>query len=138
MKKLFISQPMAGKSNEEIKAERERAIENAKRVLNDDVEVVDSFFENCLEGEHSEKIKHVPLLYLGESIKKLAEAEVAYFSRGFYAARGCRIELNIAEAYGLETIIEEECVCRHFVPFEEEQCDCSKVCDCEVGQSADE
>lgn len=130
MKKLFISQPMAGKSNEEIKAERERAIENAKRVLNDDVEVVDSFFENCLEGEHSEKIKHVPVFYLGEAIKKLAEAEVAYFTRGYYEARGCMLEMHVAESYGVEVICEEEGVCRHFVSMEHESC--------ESGQAAEE
>lgn len=124
MKKLFISQPMAGKSNEEIKAERDRAIENAKRVLNDDVEVVDSFFENCLEGEHSEEIKHVPVLYLGEAIKKLAEAEVAYFTRGYFEARGCKMEMQIAEAYGIVTICEEYYGCRHFVPMDLGPCDC--------------
>ena len=44
MKKLFISQPMKGKTNEEIEAERAKAVEEAKAVLNDDVEVIDSFF----------------------------------------------------------------------------------------------
>lgn len=38
MKKLFISQPMKGKTNEEIEAERAKAVEEAKAVLNDDVE----------------------------------------------------------------------------------------------------
>lgn len=33
MKKLFISQPMAGKTDEEILAERERAIKAAEQVL---------------------------------------------------------------------------------------------------------
>lgn len=36
MKKLFISQPMKGKTNEEIEAERAKAVEEAKAVLNDD------------------------------------------------------------------------------------------------------
>ena len=47
MKKLFISQPMKGKTNEEIEAERAKAIEAAKIALEDDVEVIDSFFKNA-------------------------------------------------------------------------------------------
>lgn len=47
MKKLFISQPMKGKTNEEIEAERAKAVEEAKAVLNDDVEVIDSFFKDA-------------------------------------------------------------------------------------------
>ena len=41
MKKLFISQPMHGKTDEEIEAERVKAIEEAKVVLKEDVEVID-------------------------------------------------------------------------------------------------
>ena len=50
MKKLFISQPMNGKTDEEIEAERAKAVEEAKAVLNDDVEVIDSFFKEALYG----------------------------------------------------------------------------------------
>lgn len=49
MKKLFISQSMKGKTNEEIEAERAKAVEEAKAVLNDDVEVIDSFFKDAPE-----------------------------------------------------------------------------------------
>ena len=47
MKKLFISQPMKGKTDEEIEVERAKAVEEAKAVLNDDVEVIDSFFKDA-------------------------------------------------------------------------------------------
>lgn len=39
MKKLFISQPMRGKTDEEILAERKKAIESAERNLGEPVEV---------------------------------------------------------------------------------------------------
>ena len=42
--KIFISQPMRGKTDAEILAERERAINAAKDELGDDVEVLESFF----------------------------------------------------------------------------------------------
>ena len=46
MKKLFISQPMKGKTDEEILKEREKAIASAKRnfVEDEEIEVIDSFF----------------------------------------------------------------------------------------------
>lgn len=46
MKKLFISQPMNGKTEEEILAVRKKAIESAKVMLNEDVEVIESYFED--------------------------------------------------------------------------------------------
>lgn len=44
MKKLFISQPMRGKSDEEILKEREKAIKSAEKQMDEPVEVIDSFF----------------------------------------------------------------------------------------------
>lgn len=65
MKKLFISQPMKGKTNEEIEAERAKAVEEAKAVLNDDVEVIDSFFKDA-------SVDASPLWFLGKSIELLS------------------------------------------------------------------
>ena len=50
MKKLFISQPMRGKSNEEILAIRSDATQAAKDAVGEEVEVIDSFFENAPVG----------------------------------------------------------------------------------------
>ena len=47
MKKLFISQPMRGKSDEEILAERKKAIELAQEMIGEPVEVIDSFFQEA-------------------------------------------------------------------------------------------
>ena len=47
MKKLFISQPMNGKTNEEIETVREKAIASATDMLGEPVEVIDSFFLEC-------------------------------------------------------------------------------------------
>ena len=72
MKKLFISQPMRGKTDEEILKERERAIKHARDLLGEPVAVADSFFQEA-------PIDTKPLWYLGESLKVLADADVAYF-----------------------------------------------------------
>ena len=99
MKRLFISQPMKGKSDADILATRERAIESAKRAVGEDVEIIDSFFQNAPADAR-------PLWFLGKSLELLSTADVAYFAKGWEAARGCKIEHDAAVAYGLE-IIEE-------------------------------
>lgn len=97
MKKLFISQPMAGLSEEEVLREREIAIKEAKSVIGDSVEVIDSFITDTPQD-------CVPLWYLGRSILLLAKADVAYFGRGWKEARGCVIENLCAVQYGIVTI----------------------------------
>ena len=97
MKKLFISQPMKDKTNEEIKAEREKAIKSAKEHLGEDVEVIDSFF---LDAPHDAK----PLWFLGKSLELLANADVAYFAKDWEKYRGCRIENTCAIEYGIDVI----------------------------------
>lgn len=99
MKKLFISQPMNGKSNEEIEEVRQKAISAASKKLGEDVEVIDSFFK---DAPHDAK----PLWFLGKSLELLSTADVAYFANGWRQARGCRIEYQCATEYGIETIAE--------------------------------
>lgn len=97
MKKLFISQPMRGKTDEEILAERKKAIESAERNLGEPVEVIDSFFQNAPADAR-------PLWFLGKSLELLSTADIAYFAKGWEDARGCRIENQCAIEYGIEVI----------------------------------
>jgi hypothetical protein len=99
MKKLFISQPMNGKSEEEILAVRKNAIESAKVMFNEDVEVIESYFKDYNPDKGC-----VPLKYLSKSLELLADADVAYFARGWEQARGCRIENQCAIEYGIEIV----------------------------------
>lgn len=98
--KLFISQPMKGKTDEEIKAVREKAIESVKEKYDDNIEVVDSFFEGAPADAK-------PLWFLAKSLELLSTADVAYFCKGWEEARGCRIENTCALEYGIETVIED-------------------------------
>ena len=97
MKNVFISQPMRGKTGEEIRAERENAVETVKAFVNDEVEVLDSYFDD-FDGN--------PLEYLAKSIELLAKADVAYFAKGWKDARGCRIEHICAVEYAIDRIEE--------------------------------
>ena len=99
MKKLFISQPMRGKTNEEILAVRQKAVEVAEKHLGEKVEVIDSFFQDA-------PVDAKPLWFLGKSIEMLSTADVAYFAEGWDEARGCKVEWLCAESYEIPYIAE--------------------------------
>jgi hypothetical protein len=98
MKKLFISQPMAGLTDKEILKKREEIRLKAEEKIGEPVEVIQSFFEDF------EPIGNIPVAYLGKSISLLAEADVAYFGEGWREARGCKIEHEVAVQYGIDII----------------------------------
>ena len=97
MKKLFISQPMKDKTDEEILKEREKAVESVRKKLGEDVEVIDSFFRDSPHDAN-------PLWLLAKSIELLSTADIAYFVKGWENARGCKIENECAVAYGIDVI----------------------------------
>ena len=101
MMKVFISQPMNGKQDSEIKGDRERIIGKLDKLFMDVVEPIDSYFE-----DYEPKGGKVGLKYLSKSLDLLADADAAYFAKGWSEAHGCRIEHECARAYGI-TIIEE-------------------------------
>lgn len=100
MKRLFISQPMRDKTNEEIETERNRVIETAREFVGEEIEVIDSFFK---DAPHDAK----PLWFLGKSLELLSKADVAFFVKGWENYRGCRIEQLAAAQYGIQMIVEE-------------------------------
>lgn len=101
--RLFISQPMRGKTDEQIESEREDLIAIAKAVYagRGEVEVIDSFFKGGLNVPAGAK---APLYHLGKSLELLATADVVIFAEGWRDARGCRIEHECAKQYGVSTI----------------------------------
>lgn len=106
-RKAMLSQPMAGKTETEIVATRERAI----AALNErGYEIVNTLFTD--EWYSSEKMEErgvvqIPLCFLAKSLESMSMCHAAYFCKGWEQARGCRIEHDAALAYGLEIIYEE-------------------------------
>lgn len=96
--KIFISQPMKGLSEEEIRHNRMKAVKKIKSLYGDDAEIIDSYIEK----------KGSPLWCLGKSIELLSTADVAYFLKGWNTARGCRIEYMCADNYGIGAYFEED------------------------------
>ena len=72
-------------------------------MLGEDVEVIDSFFRGAPADAK-------PLWYLGESLKLLAQADIAYFAAGWVDARGCKIEHTCAAEYGVPIIEADNAV----------------------------
>ncbi|WP_440337955.1 hypothetical protein [Megasphaera sp.] len=97
--KAFISQPMRDKTDEQILAERTRAIKAIKKQYGEDVVVLDSFFQGA---PHDAK----PLWFLGQSILILSQADVTYFIGDWKKYRGCKAENMLAHEYGIKTIEE--------------------------------
>ena len=97
-KTIFISQPMGGRSDDEINAERRRVIEIARQQFGE-VDALETFFSDF--GPAAK-----PLDYLARSIEFLAKADVAIFAPGWQDARGCRIEHQCALEYGI-LVMEE-------------------------------
>lgn len=99
MKKLFVSQPMRGRSDEEILAERERLVRKVEAVLDEPLEVLPTLFDGSGFSE-----KNKALQCLAASLRLLAEADVAVFAYGWEMARGCRIENAACIDYGITVV----------------------------------
>lgn len=102
MKKLFISCPMKGRTEENIKNSIDRMHKIAELIFDQKLEVIPSYIENKPPVDTKQAV-----WYLGESIKKLAEAD--YFIGVTYSSafRGCAIESEVARVYGIPTTYVE-------------------------------
>ena len=105
--KVMLSQPMAGKADEEIVATRERAIQALK---GKGYEIVNTLFTDewySNESMSARGVVNISLCFLAKSLENMSLCHAAYFCKGWEQARGCRIEHDVAKAYGLNTIYEE-------------------------------
>jgi Asp-tRNA(Asn)/Glu-tRNA(Gln) amidotransferase A subunit family amidase len=97
--KAIISQPMEGKTEAQVRAEREAAI---KHLNEKGYVVVDTVFPNFTnEG-------NIPLKYLAKSIEAIADVDLVYFIGNWKDARSCRIEFECCVQYGVEFEFEFE------------------------------
>lgn len=96
--KIFISQGMAGKTDEEILAEREYVIKILKDKYGEDIEIIDSFIKEAPENA-------APLWYVGKSLEYLSTADLVYFCKKWQDYRGCRFEHRAAIEYGIPVVV---------------------------------
>lgn len=88
--KVMISQPMRGKTNEQIKAERAEIV---KQLEADGHVVIDTVFDTTPKGVNE------AIYYLSKSIELLGQADGVVFMPGWNNARGCIIEHQVASSY---------------------------------------
>lgn len=98
--KVFVSQPMAGKTDEEIVEGRRKAYAYMRERYGKDITLIDSYFPGYSVMN--------PCYCLGEAIKKLAQCDIVVFLPGWDKARGCLIEHECAKQYSIAYILMED------------------------------
>jgi len=101
MKKIMISQPMANLKDEEIMNVRDRAFKNVEKL---GFSPINTFFNN---DSPDETVLFRGVWFLAKSIDALSKVDAIYFCKGWKNARGCKIEHDIATAYGLSVFYEQ-------------------------------
>lgn len=94
--KVMISQPMNGRSDEEIKKERQNIIEKFNKMH---IEVINTLFT-----EEAPEDCNVAVYYLGKSISAMKDIDALYLCDNWNLARGCRIENQVAREYGIKIL----------------------------------
>ena len=96
-KKLFISCPMKGRTEENIRKSIKKMHKIAEAVFEQELEVIPSYIE-----DHPPKNSRQAVWYLGKSIQLLSEAD--YFIGIYWESTtfsGCNIERDTARSYGI-------------------------------------
>ena len=98
VKRVFISQPMTGRTVEDIKRERAEVMKEVKdRYPNCIIEEINSFNKDVLnDGD--------PITELGKCISLMSKADLVIFCKGWSKSRGCMVEHECADQYDLFTI----------------------------------
>lgn len=87
----MISQPMNGKTNEEVREERKTLV---NELTEQGYEVVDTVI-----SENAPKNCDEAIYYLSKSIEFISKVDAIIFMNGWEKARGCKIEYEVAKNY---------------------------------------
>ena len=97
--KVFVSQPMNGRDEEEVITEREnyarKFIENQGILMRTADIVIDNYHKPHAPKNASR------LWYLSDSLKQMSEADVVLFVPGWRKAKGCRVEMMCCKLYDI-------------------------------------
>jgi hypothetical protein len=98
MKKLFISCPMKGRTEENIRKSMAKMHKIAEIIFDQQLEVIPSYIE-----DNPPENNHQAVWYLGKSIQLLAEADFFIGIDYSNIFNGCMIESEIARRYGIRS-----------------------------------
>lgn len=94
--RLFVSVPMQDRTEEEILQDYEMAVAVVCAFTKEEVEFIDVY-----NPEMTGKLN-----CLGEAIKKMQDADLVFFCRGWETHKGCLIEHQCAVQYGIPCMYE--------------------------------
>ena len=112
-KNIFISQPMSGKSEEEILATRQKEIEKIYQLFDADgveINIIASYIDDATR-KHFQKYTsddiNWDIFWLSQSLERLAMADMIWLCDGWEYSNGCNIELECATRYGISIMYPE-------------------------------
>ena len=112
-KNIFISQPMTGKSEEEILATRQKEIDEIHQLASEkdiQVRIIDSYIDDATRKHFEEHVINDinwDIYWLSQSLQKLALADTIWLCEGWECSKGCNIEFACAIQYGLDIVYPE-------------------------------
>jgi hypothetical protein len=99
MKKIFISLPMNGLDENEIKDDIASLQEYIEGIFADEDEEI-NFIDSFVEEESPDDVNE-PVWYLSKSIELISGANLAVFAPGWENARGCIVEHMVCALYSV-------------------------------------
>lgn len=97
--KVMISQAMNGRTEEQIKEERQKIVDKFNKMH---IEVIDTLF-----SEEPPQDCNAAVYYLGKSISAMKDIDALYMCDGWREARGCQIEYQVAIEYGIKILYSD-------------------------------
>ena len=117
-KNIFISQPMSGKSEEEILATRQREIDKIHRFFDADsveINIIASYIDDATR-KHFQKYTsddiNWDIYWLSQSLERLAMADMIWLCDGWKHSKGCNVEHECAIQYGLDIVYSGHIIIR--------------------------
>ena len=117
-KNIFISQPMTGKSEEEILATRQKAIDEIHQLASKDgeqVNIIDSYIDDATRKHFEERASddiNWDIYWLSQSLQKLSLADMIWLCDGWKHSKGCNVEHECAIQYGLDIVYSGHIIIR--------------------------
>ena len=112
-KNIFISQPMTGKSEEEILATRQKEIDKIHQLFDADgveINIIASYIDDATRKHFKEHVSdniNWDIFWLSQSLERLAMADMIWLCEGWEYSKGCNVELECAMQYGISIVYPE-------------------------------
>ena len=112
-KNIFISQPMTGKSEEEILATRQKEVEKIHQLFDADgveINIIASYIDDATRKHFKERVSddiNWDIFWLSQSLERLAMADMIWLCDGWEYSKGCNVELECAIQYGISIMYPE-------------------------------